>query len=183
MPPGTQLVRSPTNDAWLLIRVLVNGPDDLAAASAAVAQFKLDPGAERTAAVPTAVAAPVTPDAKTFLAVVNEALARSAANSDLAARAQRFAALGIGGGDWETLAPETRALWTRYLPALRSGLKGGFADAGEVVQGWSYPGAAVGDFGNDDHLRALVALGGLAALPRVEAIYLSARADARMARR
>ena len=56
-------------------------------------------------------------------------------------------------------------------------MKGGLASSGDVVDGWSYPGAAIGDFGDNDRLRALVALGGLAALPRIEAMYLSARTD------
>ncbi len=175
-PSGAELVRSATNDAWLLVRVLVNGPDDLAAASTAVAGFRLEPAPGRTDAVPTAVAASMTPDAKTFLAVVNEAVARSSANTALVARAQGFAAQGIGN-DWATLSPDVRAMWTKYLPSLRAELKGGLAQSGDVVQGWSYPGAQIGDYGDNDRLRALVALGGLAALPRVEAMYLSARAD------
>ena len=175
-PAGAELVRSPTNDAWLLVRVLVNGADDLAAASSAVAGFTLAPAAGNADAIPTTTAAPMTPDARTFLAVVNEALARSAANGALAAKAQGFAALGIGSA-WETLSPDTQALWTRYLASLRGELKGGLASSGDVVDGWSYPGAAIGDFGDNDRLRALVALGGLAALPRIEAMYLSARTD------
>ncbi len=175
-PPGVELVRSPTNDAWLLVRVLVNGPEDLDNASAALSGFSLDGGSDRGEAVPTKVAAPIAPDGATFVAVVNEALARSAANPALMAKAQRFAALGIGS-DWETLSPETKGLWTKYAAALRDGLKGGMADAGTVVQGWSYPDSAIGDYGDNDHLRALIALGGLGALPKVEAMYLSARTD------
>ena len=176
IPPGTQQVKSPTNDAWLLVRVLVNGVADLDAAGTAIDGFRLEPAAGRADAVPTKAAAPLAPDAPTFLAAVNEALARSAANPELTAKAARFADLGIGT-DWATLDPGKRALWTKYLTALRTGLKGGLAGAGETIGGWSYPDLATGDYGDNDHLRALVALGGLGALPRVEAMYLTARGD------
>lgn len=173
-PEGTELIRSASNDAWLLIRVLVNGPDDVPAAAAAIGGFKLsrENEASWTASLAT-LAAPTDPDGKTFLAVVNEALARSAGNPALAARAARFADLGIG----TTTAPEAAARWAKYLPALRAELKDGLVAAGDTVDGWAYPRAGVGDFGDDDNLRSFVALGGLAALPRIEAMYLSARTD------
>jgi hypothetical protein len=170
VPAGAEVVRSATTDAWLLIRVLVNGPEDVEAASKAIDGYKLTaPGGERTALLD----APPRPDAKTFLAVVNEALARSAANTDLAGKAAAFAALGIGA----PASDETLALWKQYLPALNAELKGGLAAAGDIVDGWSYPGIGIGDYGDDEVLRARVALGGLAALPRIEAMYLTARTD------
>lgn len=171
-PPGTELIRSATNDAWLLIRVLVDGPKDREAAAKALQGFTLTDADGNTAPVAT-LRAPASPDGKTFLAVVNEALARSAADPALAAKAAQFAGAGIGAQP----SPENIAQWTKYLPALRAELKSGLAGAGEVIQGWSYPGYAIGDVGADDALRAKIALGGLAALPRVEAIYLTATAD------
>ncbi len=175
-PQGTELVRSASNDAWLLIRVLVDGPDDLGDATTALQGFKLEPGEGRADAVPTAAEAPVRPDARTFLAAVNEALARAGGSSTAVARAAAFAAQGVGV-PWETISPDLRKLWSESLPALHDELKGGLAKAGDVVDGWSYPGLGVGDAGSDDDLRAYVALGGLAALPRIEAMYLTARTD------
>jgi len=171
-PAGAQLVRSATNDAWLLIRVLVNGPDDIDAAAKAVESFRVSPAEGNAAPVPTRDA-PANPDGKTFLAVVNEALARSAANAQLSAKAAQFTGLGIAAD----ASAENTAMWSKYLPALRDELKGGLSAASETVQGWSYPGAGIGDFGDDEDLRARVALGGLAALPRIEAMYLTARTD------
>ena len=170
VPAGAEVVRSPTTDAWLLIRVLVNGPEDIEAASKAIGDYKLTvPEGERA---PLADAPP-RPDAKTFLAIVNEVLARSAANTEITGKAASFAALGIGAPPSEAAL----ALWAQYLPALNGELKGGLAAAGEIVQGWSYPGIGIGDYGDDDLLRARIALGGLAALPRIEAMYLTARSD------
>ena len=170
VPAGAEVVRSPTVDAWLLIRVLVNGPDDIEAASKAIDGYKLTaPEGDRAALLD----APARPDAKTFLAVVNEALTRSAANTDLAGKAAAFAELGIGA----PASDAALALWSQYLPALNGELSGGLAAAGDTVDGWSYPGVGVGDYGDDDLLRSRVALGGLGALPRIEAMYLTARSD------
>ncbi len=175
-PEGTQLVRVPTNDAWLLIRVLVSDRDDVPAAAAAVQQYAIEVPADRPAPIPTTNAAPADPDAATFLAVVNEAIERSSNNDALVARTHAFSRQGMAGPG-EAVTPETLALWDRALPQFRAELKGGMAAAGEAVDGWSYPKAAIGDYGDDDELRSLIALGGLGALPRIEAMYLSARTD------
>ena len=177
IPDGSQLLRSASNDAWLLIRVLVDGPKDIEAAAKALEGFTLELPVDRAAPVPTAAPAPARPDAATFVAAVNEALARSADAPALQARAAPHSGLGIGTG-FAGLTPSAQALWTASLPALMAELKTGLADAGDTVGGWSYPRAAIGDFGEDDDLRAFVALGGLGALPRVEAMYLTARIDA-----
>jgi hypothetical protein len=69
-------------------------------------------------------------------------------------------------------------------------IKVGIADAANAMaqsrrnslvrNGWSFPRFSLGDFGEDYDYRAAVALGGLAALPRVEAMYLrSGGADGR----
>jgi hypothetical protein len=171
-PQGAELVRSATNDAWLLVRVLVNGEKDLENAAKALGGFTLSPAEGDAAPVPM-MAAPPTPGAKTFLAAVNEALLRSLANPDLTARAAGFANLGIG----TTPTPEQEALWAKWLPSLRAELKAGVPGTAEVVDGWSYPAMAIGDFGTNDDLRSAIALGGLAALPRIEAMYLTARTD------
>lgn len=172
LPQGAELVRSATNDAWLLVRVVVNGEKDLETATKSLAGFTLAPADGDAAPMPM-MAAPPNPGGKIFLTAVNEALLRSIANPDLTAHAGEFAALGIG----TTPTPEQEALWTKWLPSLRAELKAGLADAGETVNGWSYPAMAIGDFGKDDDLRSYVALGGLAALPRIEAMYLTARTD------
>lgn len=176
-PEGTTLIRSASNDAWLPIRVLVDGPKDLDEAVKAIRGFTIDWAEGRNIPVPTTVPAPLKPTAAGFLNTVNEALARSADAPALQARAAQHAALGIGTG-WDSLSPEQKSLWTKSLPALMQELKNGMADAGELVNGWSYPRASIGNYGDDDDMRALIALGGLGALPKAEAMYLSARTDA-----
>ncbi|MEI7933211.1 MAG: DUF1214 domain-containing protein, partial [Alphaproteobacteria bacterium] len=44
--------------------------------------------------------------------------------------------------------------------------------AGQIVQGWVYPKANLGDFGQDYFYRAQVAVAGLAALTPAEAMYM-----------
>ena len=178
-PAGAKLLRSDTNDAWLLIRVLVNGPADLEAAAAATARFGLDASGAKPA--PTTVTPTPDPDAPTLLAVVNEALGRGPLPAAVAERSASFAAQGIRPGvadTWAQLPPATKQLWKASLPALRAELKGGIGAVGSIVDGWTYPGPGIGSFGADDAGRARVALGGLAALPRQEALYLTASVDA-----
>ncbi len=180
IPPGTTEIRSPTNDAWLLVRVLVNGPDDLPAATGLIRGFSLearDPGAAKPVAVKAVPTA--NPDTATFIAVVDEALRRNPPSSAILARPE-LAALGITptGIDPASVSPATMAEWAQALPKLRAEAKGGFGATGAVVDGWSYPGPGIGHYGDsDDTARARVALGGLGALPQSEAIYLTAAKD------
>lgn len=178
-PEGIPVVRSATNDAWLLVRVVVNGADDLINAADAVKQFSLEAAAGDTKPVAmTAIPTPV-PDAKILLAVVNEALGRGPVPVADAARMAKFADVGIVPGEIDAfakLSPEKQALWNRALPQLRAELRSGIA-SGQPVNGWMRSAANVGLYGDDDATRAKVALGGLAALPREEAVYFRAGDD------
>lgn len=177
IPDGAETVRVGTNDAWLLVRTLVDGPHDLAAARAAQQGFKLDAMGRKGR--PTALAAPANPDVATFVNVVNEMLARGRLPSGATMRARTAAKAGIAAGRrFESLPPALQALWTANYAALTAELKGGLAESATVVGGWAYSSNALGDYGADDGLRARTALGGLGALPALEAIYITAIADA-----
>jgi hypothetical protein len=86
----------------------------------------------------------------------------------------RIAPLGIGPD--ATFNPDV------FIDAERETIAAGVADAralvidprnrGIAVQGWYYPGAVLGNFGQDYIARAIVARTGLAALPREEAMYM-----------
>ncbi len=179
-PPGMAVLRSPTNDAWLLVRVLVGGPDDLAAATGLIRGFSLEVPADHAKPVPITAVPTTVPAAATFLAVVNEALGRN----PLPDRARAFADVGIlpltpaNAATAPALPAEIAARWSAALPKLRAEAKGGLAETGTTIDGWNYPGERIGAYGDsDDTARARVALGGLGALPRTEAIYLTAVAD------
>lgn len=173
VPPGVTLFRSIGNDVWMLARVLVDGPADLEAAKAIQAQVKVVvPSGRPPARGFSHAATPVPQDPALFLAVVNEMLRRSPGGKGQLARAARFRALGIG-----TDAPPSPALlkrWGDYLPTGIADLREGFLFRDLVSDGWSYQPRGVGEFGTNDHLRAMIALGGIAALGEKEAMYFHA---------
>ncbi len=173
-PNGVRLIRAPTNDVWMLMRTLVDGPDDLAQARAFQTQLTVTPppGSARGY---RAQARDVN-DPADFLAVVNEVIARSPGGQGPIARASRFAAQGIGAA-----APPSAEVLERYravIPAALATLREAFRFRDNVVDGWSYQPAGVGDFGENDELRAAVALGGIAALTEDEAMYFHANFEA-----
>jgi hypothetical protein len=171
LPAGVEKVQSQSNDAWLLVRVVVNDAEDLPAAADALTRYTLSAtGGSR----PLDLKLPMRPDGKTFLAAVNAAIERSG-DLLLADRARAFADQGIGQ-PWDALSPELQKRWTDSLPALIHEVRQ-LLDAGEGIDGWVYPPFNMALYGEDDDLRSVVAMGGLAALPRVEAIYVTARKD------
>lgn len=175
-PKGAALVRARTNDVWLLIRTLVDGPSDLGAARAAQDGFKLEPLG--SASEKPALPAPSSPDVATFLNVVGEMLSRAPIPPQHRVRLARLAPTGMTpGATWAVLSPSQQAVWQANFAAFTAELRGGLVETGETRSGWSYGKANIGDFGQDDRLRALIALGGLAALPPVEAMYMTGKSD------
>jgi hypothetical protein len=170
-PEGVTLIRSSTNDVWMLGRIVVDGPEDLAAAKALQQHITLRPVTEH-AARPYGVACTKSEDPANFLGVVNDMLARSPGGKGQTARASRFASFGVGAG--VTPSAEQIELWRAYIPSGVQKLKDKFLFRDQVVNGWGYQEKGVGNFGTNDYLRAAVALGGLAALGEEEAMYFQA---------
>lgn len=174
-PEGDRIVttyRSPTTRVWLLIRTLVDGPDDLAAAQAAQQGFVL-----RAPAPPPAGAdiLPVVPDPATLLRVANPVIAANPHLQDPA-----LAETGYGGAAdaFDTLPAWRQWLWRIVLPRLFERMRADIA-AGprESADGWSHTPPGIGTAEAADGLRAAVALAGLGALPADEAVYWSAVRD------
>ena len=182
-PDDCTLIRLPTNDAWLLIRVLVDGPHDLDAAAAALESFRLTP-------VGTVLPARrVTPsdavDPENLLAVTNEALGRSRPMSPGVARARAFEKAGLSArskASWKNLDVGLQALWRETAPAALQDLKGAVAAYGARSNGWIVSPRTVGRFGGDDRQRAAFALGGIGGLTAEEAMYCTAIEDVEGAR-
>lgn len=174
-PAGVPVLRSSTNDVWMLARILVDGPDDLKAAAAFQRQIKVTPTFS-TPAKPYAVRVTRIEDPANFLGVVNDMLARSPGGKGQTARASRFAPLGIGP---RAAAPDLVA-WGAYIPTGLAKLRHKFLFPGPglKVNGWDYQPKGVGYFGTDDLLRSAVALGGIAAMTEQEAMYFHATTDA-----
>jgi hypothetical protein len=192
IPPGTKVIRSPTNDVWMLMRTLVDGVEDLPAARAFQTGLTITVPAERPPARGYSVAADDVTDPIKFLALVNEVIARNPGRSGLFERASAFvtrhpgrsglfdrasafSALGIGSS--AVPSASTLERWRSAIPDGLGTLRETFRFRDFAVQGWSYQPPGVGSFGNNDLLRAAVALGGIAALTEEEAMYFHANFD------
>lgn len=170
------IIRSPTNDVWMLMRTLVAGPHDLPAARAFQEQLTLLLPEGRGPPRPFVNFARDVTDPANFLAVVNEAIARSPGGADQLRRVSQFTPQGIGAA--VAAAPELLDQYRADTPRCLEELRRTFQFTDDVRDGWSYPPAGIGDFGENDRLRAAVALGGLAALGEEEAMYFHADRDA-----
>ncbi len=169
-PAGVNVIKAPTNDVWMLARIVVDGPEDLAAAKALQQQITLKPltnAASRAFGVKCTNAL----DAQNFLAVVNDMLARSPGTASHLARRDAFSAFGIGLAPDAAIPPDLLAAWTAYLPSGISKLREAFEFRELIVDGWTYQQPGVGSTAATPLLRSAIALGGLAALPEAEAMY------------
>ena len=173
---GALLVRSPTRWVWALGRILVDGPADLPAVYKLQDAMRLTPTG-RPPSSPVLPAPPKPDDGADFFRQLAEILAENPPPEADRPMLDRLAGIGLvpgkafDAGDWSE--SQRAALQQGFLDG-RDAVKGrGGLQLGQVVDGWSYPPAAIGVFGTDYGLRALVALGGLAALPPSEAVYLT----------
>jgi hypothetical protein len=170
---GRNVIRAPTAHVWALARILVDGPHDLDAARIVQGGFSAQ--------------GPEVPPATTF-ARRGDSWADYFASADALmavnrppvtdlALLRRIAVLGIGEGHFDAagFSPAEAAEIEAGVEDARKAVRGGGGLSGNTfIDGWAYPAARLGDFGQDYGFRAVVALGGLAALPLVEATYLRA---------
>ncbi|QBP14284.1 DUF1254 domain-containing protein [Cupriavidus metallidurans] len=180
LPAGAILVAAPTNDTWMIGRLLVDGQDDLPRVNALQDRMSL----KTSGAAPRGYV--TTPDESSpaaYLALVNEALSRNGVPAGEQSMVNAFADIGIKAGElnaWETLPAGVREEWARQLPGLRNALlrqcDGSLIRIGPNGT-WRTGLDHIGNFGEDYAYRARVALGGLGALQRTEAIYMSSQSD------
>jgi hypothetical protein len=166
-----QVIRSPTNWVWLLGRTLVDGDDDLTKAHAFQDGWTLS-GPEADAPKSTAKRASPWDE---YFADVQVLMNESPPPLTDARMLDSMAPLIRLG---QTFEP------SRFPADQVNDIRAGMADAvGMLMQvrnaalvrnGWTFPRYSLGDFGQDYVYRAAVAIGGLAALPRIEAMYLRA---------
>jgi hypothetical protein len=159
---GPNVVRSETPHAWLLIRTLTDGIEDLPATHAVQDGFQLSGPA--AAAPPTAYATRTAAPADYF-ATVKALLASDPPPATDGRMLAKLAAL-------DPASPATAAGVQQAVALLR--MVGG---GREYVQGWTYTRPNLGDYGQDYLYRAVVALGGLAALPVAEAMYMMSQGE------
>lgn len=170
---GANVVRSPTNHVWALARILVDGPHDLEAARAVQAGISMQGPA-------VDVPGPFSRRSADWREYFTSAATLLAANpppvTDRAVL-REMAPLGLDLWNPDRFEAEEVAAIEAGLAEARVAVRRGGVTGVNFVEGWSYPNARLGDFGQDYLYRAAVALAGLAALPPVEATYMRGKGD------
>jgi len=172
-PDGVNIIQSPTNDVWMLGRIVVDGPDDLTPAKALQSQISVHSNSS-TPPRPFKVKCTSAEDPENFLAVVNEMIARSPGNKGHLGEVGLYLSLGVGRDPDFEPSPDLIAAWRAYLPKGLALLRETFQFKSLISDGWSYQARGVGEYAATDRLRSAIALGGLAALPEAEAMYFHA---------
>ncbi|MGB1203455.1 MAG: DUF1254 domain-containing protein, partial [Alloalcanivorax venustensis] len=180
IPEGAgNVVRAPTPRVWALGRVLVDGPEDLADACAVQDGLFINKDAPTE---DVTEGEPVLRDAPwdQYLKAANELLRREPPPATDLGILRKIAPLGIGPHQHFDVsrfdAEQARAI-EEGIEAARDFLVTVQGARGAVVEGWTYPSGRTGDFGQDYLLRAVIAVGGLGALPVEEAMYMRADGD------
>lgn len=178
-PAQGNVVRAPTRRVWALARTLVDGPQDLAAANKVQAGVTITGPRVNGGTQYETSAKGRAPDAsaRDYFAEASRLLAEYQPPATDLAMLRHIAPLGLGAA----FAPE------KFSESDQAAIEAGVKEAralvadprvrGQAVQGWYYPGATLGNFGQDYLARAVVARTGLAALPREEAMYMRPTGD------
>jgi len=159
-PDGPRVLRSPTGWVWMLVRTLVASEVDLDAAHAVQDGVVISGGVAGAAPVKSV---PRTAPWQDYFTSAQALITESPPPPAEFDVFSRNAALGIKPG--ERFDP------ARFTPEQGALIAGGIAEARALLAQPVGAAAVVGQFGRDYTTRARIALTGLAALPREEAIY------------
>lgn len=162
-------IRAPTPWVWALGRTLVDGPADLEAVHAIQDGLAIQARAGRMPARGPGRDAPWSD----YFMGAQQLLVENPPPAADQAFFTRIAPLQLrraGGFERARFADVEVGEIQEGVADARAALRG--QRAGQVIDGWTYPKANLGDFGQDYEYRAAVALAGLAALPRAEAMYM-----------
>ncbi|MBP7704032.1 MAG: DUF1254 domain-containing protein [Caulobacter sp.] len=172
---GRNVVRSPTRHVWALARILVEGPHDFEAAQKVQTGFS----AQGPEVPPFGQYARRGDSWQDYFAAADALMALNPPPVTDRALLEKIAPLGLGEGrfDASRFSEAEQAEIADGVQAAKASVRGGGGLSGNTfIEGWAYPASNLGDFRQDYDFRAVVALGGLAALPLVEATYLRAGA-------
>lgn len=179
VPEGRQLLRAPCNDVWMLVRTLIDGPEDAAIVHALQDQMRLEPAESNQAARPFE-SQPAEQSAAQYLEFVNEILGRNSIPQAEQAMVQSWYSLGIQPGIknvWASLTPEVQQAWNDNFVELLKHLKSSRPGTGKIGAHWYAGLPQLGNFADDYTYRAYIALTGIGALEPVEAIYATCSSD------
>lgn len=177
VPAGMHLIRLKTQQGYLLGRVLVNGPDDLATANALIARFKINPlgnGNLKPLNLPTAAAL----TSVEFFRFLNQFLSDNPRLPGEEALMAQFDLLQIG--------PNTRFDSSALSAGTRRGLERALADGKRLLseapyaapqRGWSPIRQLYGHYGFNYLARAVVEYNGLLGNLPEESAYPSINLD------
>lgn len=164
-------IRAPSNWVWMLVRMLIDGDADLTEANALQDAITVVGPAARK---PPRRYADRSAKWNAYFESVSALIAESPPRFSDDLLFDRIAPLGLtpqGGFDARRFSAGQIAEIEAGIATARNMMRTGRRQ-GPIRDGWIYPKANLGDFGQDYFYRAQVAIGGLAALPRVEAMYM-----------
>ena len=166
-------IRSPTRWVCALVRLLVDGPQDLPAVHQIQDRFVLRGPAISHSGKPSEFAARTAPWDQYF-ASVQALMIENAPRATDERYLHAIAPLGIGLQDRfdPSRFPAGQVDEIRHGIQLAVQALHDTRSLGPVRQGWNYPRADLGDFHESYLYRAQVAIGGLYALPPQEALYI-----------
>lgn len=164
---------APTPGVWALFRTLVEGPADLEAARRLQDGLRIE-GAQLTDApmVRPASRSAAWPQYFTSLAALLGENPPPATDTAFFHRTARLKLTPEGAFDPTQFSATEGAEIAAGVAEAQAFARA--AESGPAVNGWDYPLAHLGDYGQDYAYRGAAALSGLAALPREEAMYMRA---------
>jgi hypothetical protein len=194
VPAGTELVKAPTNNVWVIGRTqTLDTPTDIAAVNALQAQYSVTPLSlflNPSSTPPATLADPATvtlSNAESFYTGLAAFLRTNPPPAADGPILQEFAQLGLGPADqfnWNNLSSAVQQALTtgftqgqtRFAADVASGIAI-FGPPSVSVNGWNLDLANIGTYGTDYDARAVVAVYGIGANPPADAVYPSTSVD------
>ncbi len=195
VPKGLTEIKVPTNNAWLLIRSLINDEADMPNVRAlqdgmrliplshylsGEGEYKPEPGtySPEYDYVPIQHVLKMTP--QEFFTKANELMKLNPPAPNDADLLKRFAGINVGAGldfDVSVLGGGAQKAWADMLEGMRERLTNDSAEFIRQMGAWTFWGEPIAEFGTEYDYRALIALAALAANPVRAAIYPRANTD------
>lgn len=187
-PRGLPVIKSPTNAVWLISRFLIDGPKDLSNVHELQNQLSItslsswmgrEPGNTRAKQTKTLIR-PNPEDPFNHFTVANLALTENPPPRSEKPLIQEFKKIGVGPGqifDPKRFSDTERGEILLGIEQAKEELKAISVQRPRSNTGWLVPGPDLGRYGTKYKLRAFVAVFGLGALTREEAMYFSTNID------